>query len=39
MAERRAEGVRMLQTGETTQAQIARHLGVTEAAVVMFRLG
>ncbi len=33
MAERRAEGVRMLQSGETTQAQIARHLGVTEAAV------
>lgn len=33
MAERRAEGVRLLQTGELSQAQIARHLGVTEAAV------
>ena len=33
MAERRAEGVRLLQTGEMTQAQIARDLGVTEAAV------
>ena len=33
MAERRAEGVRLLQTGELTQAQIARDLGVTEAAV------
>ena len=33
MAERRAEGVHLLQTGEMTQAQIARHLGVTEAAV------
>jgi transposase len=33
MAERRAEGVRLLQAGELTQAQIARHLGVSEAAV------
>jgi transposase len=33
MAERRAEGMRLLQAGEKTQAQIARHLGVTEAAV------
>lgn len=33
MAERRAEGVRLLQAGEMSQAQIARHLGVTEAAV------
>lgn len=32
-AERRAEGVRLLQAGELTQAQIARELGVTEAAV------
>jgi transposase len=33
MAERRAEGVRLLEAGEMTQAEIARHLGVTEAAV------
>jgi transposase len=33
MAERRAEGVSLLQAGELTQAQIARELGVTEAAV------
>ena len=33
MAERRAEGVRLLEAGERTQAEIARHLGVTEAAV------
>jgi transposase len=33
MAERRAEGVRLLEVGEMTQAEIARHLGVTEAAV------
>lgn len=33
MAERRAEGVQMLQAGELTQAQIAQHLGVSEAAV------
>lgn len=33
LAERRAEGVRLLQAGEMRQAQIARHLGVTEAAV------
>jgi len=33
MAERRAEGVRLLEAGEMTQAKIARHLGVTEAAV------
>ena len=33
MAERRAEGVRLLEAGETTQVEIARHLGVTEAAV------
>jgi len=33
MAERRAEGVRLLQAGEKTQVQIAQHLGVTEAAV------
>jgi transposase len=33
MAERRAEGVRLLEAGEITQAEIARHLGVTEAAV------
>ncbi len=33
MAEGRAEGVRMLNAGETAQAQIARTLGVSEAAV------
>ena len=33
LAERRVEGARLLQAGEMTQAQIARHLGVTEAAV------
>lgn len=33
MAERRAEGVRMLGSGKKTQAQIARDLGVSEAAV------
>jgi transposase len=33
MAERRAEGVRLLEAGEMSQVEIARHLGVTEAAV------
>jgi transposase len=33
MAERRAEGVGLLEAGEMMQAEIARHLGVTEAAV------
>lgn len=33
MAERRAEGVRLLEAGEMTQVQIARHLGVSEGAV------
>ena len=33
MAERRAEGGRLLQSGEMSQAQIARHLGVSEATV------
>jgi transposase len=33
MAERRTEGVQLLQDGEMTQAQIARELGVSEAAV------
>jgi len=33
MAERRQEGARLLQTGQMTQAQIARELGVSEAAV------
>ena len=33
MADRRAEGVELLQRGEMTQAQIARYLGVSEAAV------
>ncbi len=33
MAERREEAIRLLQSGEMKQAQIARYLGVTEAAV------
>jgi transposase len=33
MAERRAEGVRLLETGEKSQAQIARELGVSQACV------
>lgn len=33
MAERRAEGVRLLQAGKMSQAQIARHLGVSEVTV------
>ena len=37
MAERRAEGVRLLEAGEMTQVEIARHLGVTEAAVSQWK--
>jgi len=37
MAERRAEGVRLLQAREMTQAQIARHLGVSKAAVSQWK--
>lgn len=33
MAERRAEGVSLLKAGEKSQAQIARYLSVSEAAV------
>lgn len=33
MAERRAEGVRLLQDKQKSQAEIARELGITEAAV------
>ena len=33
MADRRAEGVRLLKSGELSQASIARDLGVSEAAV------
>lgn len=33
MAERRAEGVKLLQAGKMSQAQIARHLGVSEVTV------
>jgi len=33
MAERRVAGVRLLQTGEMSQAQIAQHLGVSEATI------
>jgi transposase len=33
LAERRAEGVRLLGAGEMKQVEIARYLGVTEVAV------
>ena len=33
LAERRAEAIRLLEAGEMKQVAIARHLGVTEAAV------
>jgi transposase len=33
LAERRAEAIGLLETGEMKQVEIARHLGVTEAAV------
>lgn len=33
MAERRLEGIRLMKSGEMTQAEISRHLGVSEAAV------
>jgi len=33
MAERRAEGIRLLQAREMSQVQIARHLGVSEATI------
>jgi len=33
LAERRAEAIRLLETGEMKQVEIARHLGITEAAV------
>jgi transposase len=33
MAERRAEGVRLLQEGQKSQVEIAHHLGVSEATV------
>jgi transposase len=33
MAERRAEGVRLLQAGEKSQSEIARHLGISEATI------
>jgi len=33
MAERRAEGVSLLQAGEMNQAEMARHLGVSEATI------
>lgn len=33
MAERRAEGVRLLQSGKMSQVQIAQHLGVSEATI------
>ena len=33
MAERRAEGVNLLQSGKMNQVQIAQHLGVSEATI------
>jgi predicted transcriptional regulator len=33
MAERRAEATRLLEAGKMKQVEIARYLGVTEAAV------
>lgn len=33
LAERRAEAIHLLETGEMKQVEIARHLGVTEASV------
>ena len=33
MAERRKEGVKLLQAGEMSQVEISQHLGVSEAAV------
>lgn len=33
MAERRIEGVRLLQSGKMSQVQIAQHLGVSEATI------
>ncbi len=35
MAERRSEGIRLLEGGKTSQAEIARQLGVSPAAVSM----
>jgi len=37
MADQREEAVRLLQAGELRQVQIARQLGVTEAAVSKWR--
>ena len=37
MAERRKEAIQLLQAGDLKQVQIARHLGVTEAAVSKWR--
>ena len=37
MAERRQEGVRLLENGQMKQAEIARHLGVSEAAVSQWK--
>jgi transposase len=36
-AERRAEAIRLLEAGEMKQVEIARHLGVTEAAVSQWK--
>lgn len=37
MAERRKEGVRLLEQGKQSQAEIARNLGVSEAAVSVWQ--
>jgi transposase len=36
MAERRSEGVRFLEEGKLSQAEIARHLGVSPAAICVW---
>jgi transposase len=37
MANRRAKGIRLLEAGEMTQIQIAQHLGISEAAVSIWK--
>ncbi len=37
MAERRNEGIELLKAGKKTQVEIARHLGVSEAAVSQWK--
>jgi transposase len=37
MEERRLEGIRLIESGEMTQVEISRHLGVSEAAVSQWK--